>query len=148
MSQYIDTKPIPTSDVPEAAEVVDAEASAGEMKTEESEVALAREHAAAKGAKKAAHPAPRSILELTVKNHPGVMSHVSGLFARRAYNVEGILCMPIGAGAQSRIWLMVNEDERLEQMVKQLEKLEDIIKVNRHGADHRVFEQLEEYFKV
>ncbi|MCG3147073.1 MAG: hypothetical protein PCFJNLEI_00510 [Verrucomicrobiae bacterium] len=35
-------------------------------------------------------------LELTVQNHPGVMSHVCGLFARRAFNVEGILCLPVG----------------------------------------------------
>ncbi len=33
------------------------------------------------------------ILELTVRNHPGVMTHVCGLFARRAFNVEGILCL-------------------------------------------------------
>ena len=32
------------------------------------------------------------ILELTVRNHPGVMTHVCGLFARRAFNVEGIAC--------------------------------------------------------
>ena len=35
------------------------------------------------------------ILVLTVRNHPGVMTHVCGLFARRAFNVEGILCLPI-----------------------------------------------------
>ena len=64
------------------------------------------------------------ILELTVRNHPGVMSHISGLFARRAYNVEGILCMPIGDRQRSRIWLLVDEDQRLEQMIKQVEKLE------------------------
>jgi hypothetical protein len=33
----------------------------------------------------------RTVLELDVNNHPGVMSHVVGLFSRRAYNVEGIL---------------------------------------------------------
>ena len=49
---------------------------------------------------------PRRILELTVNNHPGVMSHVCGLFARRAYNVEGILCMPIDDGASSRIMIL------------------------------------------
>lgn len=92
--------------------------------------------------------APRSVLELTVNNHPGVMSHVCGLFSRRAYNVEGILCMPLGEGARSRIWLLVCEDERLEQMVKQLEKLVDVLAVKRHGAEHRVFEQLEEFFRV
>jgi acetolactate synthase-1/3 small subunit len=37
------------------------------------------------------------VLELGVANHPGVMSHICGLFARRAFNVEGILCMPVGS---------------------------------------------------
>lgn len=90
----------------------------------------------------------RSVLELTVNNHPGVMSHVCGLFARRAFNVEGILCLPLGDTAQSRIWLMVNEDARLEQMIRQLEKLEDVLLVRRHGAEHGVFLRLEEYFRV
>jgi acetolactate synthase-1/3 small subunit len=43
------------------------------------------------------------ILELTVRNHPGVMTHVCGLFARRAFNVEGILCLPIQGSEHSRI---------------------------------------------
>jgi acetolactate synthase-1/3 small subunit len=90
----------------------------------------------------------RSVLELTVNNHAGVMSHVCGLFSRRAYNVEGILCMPIGDGDTSRIWLLVNEDERLENMVKQLLKLVDVLEVNRHAADHKVFTQLEEFFQA
>lgn len=91
--------------------------------------------------------ARRAILEISVNNHPGVMSHVVGLFSRRAYNVEGILCMPVGDGAQSRIWLLVNEDQRLAQMIKQVEKLIDVLDVRRHGADHQVFERLEEFFR-
>ncbi len=86
------------------------------------------------------------ILELTVRNHPGVMSHVSGLFARRAYNVEGILCMPIGDKKQSRIWLLVDREQCLEQMIKQIEKLEDVLGVRNHGANHQVFLKLEEFF--
>ncbi len=89
---------------------------------------------------------PRSVLELTVNNHPGVMSHVVSLFARRAFNVEGIIVLPIGSGEQSRIWLLVNEDSRLDQMIKQLIKLEDVLDVQRHGAEHKVFEKLEEFF--
>lgn len=89
----------------------------------------------------------RTVLELDVNNHAGVMSHVVGLFSRRAYNVEGILCMPVGDGATSRIWLLVNEDIRLDQMVKQVEKLEDVLAVRRHGAAHEVFERLEEFFR-
>ena len=90
----------------------------------------------------------RSTLELTVRNHPGVMSHVCGLFARRGYNVEGILCMPVGDGTRSRIFLLVNEEVRLEQMIKQLHRLEDVVEVSRHSADRRVFVQLEEFFRV
>ena len=57
------------------------------------------------------------VLELEVNNHAGVMSHICGLFARRAFNVEGILCMPLADATRSRIWLLVFEDQRLEQMI-------------------------------
>ncbi len=89
----------------------------------------------------------RAVLEIDVANHPGVMSHVVGLFSRRAYNVEGILCLPVGDGRQSRIWLLVNEDARLAQMIRQAEKLEDVIGVRRHNADHAVFSELESFFR-
>ncbi len=88
-----------------------------------------------------------TILEISVNNHPGVMSHVSGLFSRRAFNVEGILCMPVGDGSRSRIWLLVNEDTRLEQMIRQMQKLEDVISVQRHGAEHEIFARLESFFR-
>ena len=91
---------------------------------------------------------PQVVLELTVNNHPGVMSHICGLFARRIFNVEGMLCLPIGSGGQSRIWLRVNADHRLEQMIKQVLKLEDVVSVRRHGADHEVFVRLEEFFQA
>lgn len=90
---------------------------------------------------------PLTVLELAVRNHAGVMSHVVGLFSRRAYNVEGILVMPVGDGTESRIWLQVHEDNRLEQMIKQVEKLEDVLSVRRHGAEHEVFVRLEEFFR-
>lgn len=88
----------------------------------------------------------RTVLELEVNNHAGVMSHVVGMFSRRAYNVEGIACMPVGGGVTSRIWLLIGEDARLDQVVKQAEKLEDVLVVRRHGADHPVFERLQDFF--
>lgn len=93
------------------------------------------------------HALSRAVLEIDVNNHPGVMSHVVGLFSRRAYNVEGILCLPLGDGTKSRIWLLVNEDQRLAQMIKQAEKLEDVMAVRRHNADHAVFRDLEDFFR-
>lgn len=93
------------------------------------------------------HALPRAVLEIDVANHAGVMSHVVGLFARRAYNVEGILCLPVGDGRHSRIWLLVQEDQRLPQMLRQIEKLEDVTAARRHAADHAVFAQLEAFFQ-
>ncbi|CNB49007.1 acetolactate synthase small subunit [Yersinia intermedia] len=83
-------------------------------------------------------------LLLTVRNHPGVMSHICGLFARRAFNVEGILCMPLAGGDESRIWLQVLDDQRLLQMISQLEKLEDVLQVHRFGPEMPIFNQVED----
>jgi acetolactate synthase I/III small subunit len=98
-----------------------------------------------------ASPAPKScphtVLEVTVQNHPGTMSHVCGLFSRRAFNVDGILCLPLGDTGHSRIWLRVQEDRRLEQLVRQMEKLADVLEVRRHTAGHEVFLHLEEFFR-
>ena len=79
------------------------------------------------------------VLRLVVRNHPGVMSHVCGLFARRAFNVEGILCVPVGDGARSVVLLHVHEDERIEQVVRQLRKLEDVVEVAPVASGHRTF---------
>jgi acetolactate synthase-1/3 small subunit len=89
-----------------------------------------------------------TVIELTVNNHPGVMSHICGLFARRAYNVEGILCMPVGSGRQSRIWLLVHRDARFEQMVRQVTKLQDVLEVRHRGVGRHVFQQLETLFET
>lgn len=87
------------------------------------------------------------ILELTVRNHPGVMTHVCGLFARRAFNVEGILCLPIHNSSHSRIWLLVNDDQRLGQMISQIEKLEDVEKVARNQSDPSMFNKISVFFE-
>ena len=80
-----------------------------------------------------------AVLRLLVRNHPGVMSHVCGLFARRAFNVEGIVCLPVGDGTRSVILLVVNEDERLEQLIRQLRKLEDVLEIHRAPEAQNVF---------
>jgi acetolactate synthase I/III small subunit len=89
----------------------------------------------------------QAILELTVNNHPGVMSHVCGLFSRRAFNVDGILCMPIPNTDTSRIWLRVLEGDRLTQVEHQLHKLHDVYDVHRHPPDHAVFGNLQGFFQ-
>lgn len=69
-----------------------------------------------------------------------------GLFSRRAYNVEGILCLPaclpvVGDGRCRRAWLPVEKDRRPAQMMKSVEKLEDVSAIRRHFARRQVFLQ-------
>ena len=80
-----------------------------------------------------------AVLRLLVRNHAGVMSHVCGLFARRGFNVDGIVSVPLGNGDRSAILLLVNEDERLEQVVRQLRKLEDVLDVTRSPQARQAF---------
>lgn len=79
-----------------------------------------------------APPSPQSsltLLRLTVNNHPGVMLQICGLFARRGFNLEGIYCTAIGQGETSCIWLEVHTRDKIEQVVKQVAKLEDVLSV-------------------
>lgn len=89
-----------------------------------------------------------SVLKLTVNNHPGVLSHVCGLFARRSYNLEGVMVRPLVDETlnRSRMWLLINEEERLQQLIRQTEKLVDVISVEQHDLAGSVFEQTESFF--
>ena len=75
------------------------------------------------------------VIQLVVNNHPGVMSHIVGLFSRRAYNLDGILCAKIGNGDTSQMYLLVKNDERTEQIVKQLKKLYDVLEISIHTEE-------------
>jgi acetolactate synthase-1/3 small subunit len=79
-------------------------------------------------------PGEAAVLELRVRNHPGTMSHITGLFARRAFNLEAIVCVPVGDGAESCMLLLVADGPNLEQVEKQLLKLYDVLTV-RHRPD-------------
>lgn len=81
-----------------------------------------------------------TVIELLVNNHPGVMSHITGLFSRRGYNLEGILCGSIGEGETSLIYLLIKVNEQFPQVVLQLEKLHDVMRIiERPLADQSVF---------
>ena len=89
-----------------------------------------------------------TLVELVVKNHPGAMSHITGLFARRAFNLEGILCGSIGDGTRSKIYLLVRNDDLKEQIVKQLEKLYDVLSVTLHDEFNiSIFQNLDTLIK-
>ncbi len=64
----------------------------------------------------------------------------------RFFNVEGILCLPIQDSDKSHIWLLVNDDQRLEQMISQIDKLEDVVKVQRNQSDPTMFNKIAVFF--
>jgi acetolactate synthase-1/3 small subunit len=88
---------------------------------------------------------PTVVLRLSVRNHPGVMSHVCGMFARRAFNLEGILVLPVMDGTTSTMLLLVHDDRRLDQLERQLSKLEDVLEIHREATGHRAFAAVAEF---
>ena len=83
-----------------------------------------------------------AILRLIVRNHPGVMSHIYGLFSRRSFNLDGIICVPLADAARSEMLLMVKDDARLAQLILQLQKLHDVIEVHPAPAMREAFDNL------
>ena len=65
-----------------------------------------------------------------VENKPGVLARVSGLFARRGFNIESLAVSIAEDPSVSRMTIVVEGDDAvLEQISKQLNKLVDVIKV-------------------
>ncbi|NMA01062.1 MAG: acetolactate synthase small subunit [Clostridia bacterium] len=82
-------------------------------------------------------------LAVLVENHPGVLSRVSGLFSRRGYNIESLVVSETEDKGISRMTIVVNGDEQIiEQVSKQLNKLIDVIKVNDLTKEETVNRQL------
>jgi acetolactate synthase I/III small subunit len=71
------------------------------------------------------------ILSVLVQNRPGVLARVASLFARRGYNIYSLAVAPAEADEMSRITIVVDVDTSpLEQIVKQLFKLIDVVKIS------------------
>ena len=69
----------------------------------------------------------QQILSVLVENNPGVLSHVAGLFSRRGYNIDSISTGPTMDPHYTRLTIVTSGDEQiLEQIEKQLMKLEDV----------------------
>lgn len=73
----------------------------------------------------------RYILAVLVDNRPGVLTHVAGLISRRAFNIESIAAGYTEEPDVTRINIVVSVDNdyELEQVVNQLNKLIDVIKI-------------------
>lgn len=69
-------------------------------------------------------------LSVLVENHPGVLSKVSGLFSRRAFNIDSLAVGITEDPNISRITIVADGDEYvIEQLEKQLNKIIPVIKV-------------------
>ena len=72
----------------------------------------------------------RHILSLLVENEAGALSRISGLFSARAFNIESLTVAPTEDPSVSRMTIVTNgSDEIIEQIMKQVNKLVDVIKV-------------------
>ena len=85
----------------------------------------------------------RQVLSLLVENNPGVTSHISGLFSRRGYNIDSFSSGVTADPRYTRITIVASGDEQiLEQIEKQLNKLIDVIKVKTLHSDSAVTREL------
>jgi len=65
-----------------------------------------------------------------VSNKSGVLTRISGLFARRGYNIESLTVCATEDSEVSRLTIVLSGDEyTLYQMIKQMDKLEDVRKI-------------------
>ena len=83
-------------------------------------------------------PEPRTLhtISLYVNNKPGVLSRVAITFARRGYNIESLVVSPAAKGGFSRMTITCSGDpETLEQIIRQLDKLVDVVKAVDHTDD-------------
>lgn len=71
------------------------------------------------------------VLAVLVENKPGVLARVAGLFSRRGFNIESLAVGRTLDRNLSRMTLEVDADEKtLEQVVKQLNKLINVLKIS------------------
>ncbi|MCR9198305.1 MAG: acetolactate synthase small subunit [Planctomycetaceae bacterium] len=72
----------------------------------------------------------RHVLSALVVNQPGVLAHISGMLAARAFNIDSLAVGATENDQFSRITFVVNGDEKvLDQVRKQLEKIITVVKV-------------------
>ena len=75
-------------------------------------------------------------ISVLVENRPGVLARVSSLFARRGFNIDSLAVCQTEDPEVSRMTVVAKGDDRtLMQLVKQLDKLIDVIKILDHTDD-------------
>jgi len=82
-------------------------------------------------------------LVVRVENKPGVLARVSGLFARRGFNIQSLAVAPTDNELFSRLTIVVDaESAPMEQVVKQLDKLINVVRIQELSPDDSVSREL------
>jgi len=85
----------------------------------------------------------RHIVGMVVKDKPGVMQRIAGMFTRRGFNIDTIAVGKSETPGLSRITLSMTADEdTLEQLTKQLYKIVEVIRVFKMGEKGSVTREL------
>jgi acetolactate synthase-1/3 small subunit len=72
----------------------------------------------------------RHIISLLMENESGALSRVAGLFSARGYNIESLTVAPTEDATLSRMTIVtIGSEDVIEQIIKQLNKLVDVVKV-------------------
>ncbi|HHC73930.1 MAG TPA: acetolactate synthase small subunit [Thiothrix sp.] len=72
----------------------------------------------------------RHVISILMENETGALSRVAGLFSARGYNIESLTVAPTTDDDISRMTLVTHGDDAIvEQIIKQLNKLIDVVKV-------------------
>ena len=75
----------------------------------------------------------RQVISVVVLNEHNVLSRIVGLFSARGYNIDSLTVAPISESQYSRMTIVTTGDKRvIDQIVKQLNKLIPVLKVNEH----------------
>lgn len=85
----------------------------------------------------------RYVLSVLVRNSSGVLTRVSGLFSRRGFNIDSLTVGRTENSEISRMTIALNGGlEELEQFTKQLNKLEDVLRVLSLKLENSVYREL------
>ena len=82
-------------------------------------------------------------ISVLVENHFGVLAHVAGLFSARGFNIDSLAVGETEDPTVSRMTIVAHGDDRIiEQIIKQLNKLVDVIKVHDLSVEENIAREL------
>jgi len=85
----------------------------------------------------------RHVLSILVQNNAGVLSRIVGLFSRRGYNIDSLTVGKTEDENISRITIsLFNNDEMVEQIINQVAKLIEVIKIVEFDPSNTVYREM------